>query len=157
MSNGGVAAVETGQSLRAARKPKPRGKQRRFLIALIIIVAALGFLIYSAMSSNSEYYLTVSEVQGLDLQARQSQVKLGGQVMDGTISWDRANNAVRFSVTDGENAMLVTYKGVVPDSFEPGADVILEGKVQQDGSFIATTMLAKCASKYEPQLPGASQ
>ncbi len=60
-----------------------------------------------------------------------------------------------FTIADEKGkTMPVTYKGVVPDSFQPGAEVILEGKLREEGGFAATTMLAKCASKYEPQIPG---
>ncbi len=112
-------------------------------------------MIYSAIASNSEYYLTVSEAYAANVQ--DAQVKVGGQVVEGSIVWDRGSNSVSFSITDGQKTMPVTYKGVVPDSFQPGAEVIREGKLLQDGSFGATTLLAKCASKYEPQVPGAGR
>ncbi len=156
MSSSGVAAAEPKRVAPAVVRPKAPPKRRRFLVGSLILLAAIGYMIYSAVVSNSEYYLTVSEVLNLSAEARQNQVKIGGKVVDGTIEWDRGSSAVRFTVSDGQKNMLVTYKGVVPDSFQPGADVILEGKVQADSSFAATTMLAKCASKYEPQIPGAS-
>src|SRR5512133_2179162 len=149
MATGGVAAAEPGALARTPLRTKRRKSRTRFIVAGYILVAALAYMIYSAIASNSEYYLTVSEVQAIGPQAQQSQVKIGGKVVDGTISWDRGSSAVGFDITDGEKQMRVAYRGVVPDSFQPGADVILEGKVQQDGSFAATTMLAKCASKYE--------
>jgi len=36
-----------------------------------------------------------------------------------------------------------------PDTFTDGVDVVVEGRLGRDGTFRATTLLAKCASRYE--------
>ena len=81
-------------------------------------------------------------------------VKMGGRVVDGSVQWDRPANRVAFSVTDGTQIIPVAYSGVVPDTFQEGVDIILEGKMGTDGTFTANSMLAKCASKYEPACEG---
>ena len=43
----------------------------------------------------------------------------------------------------------VSYRGIAPDTFTDGVDVVVEGRMGQDGTFHATTLLAKCASRYE--------
>ncbi len=156
MSTGGVAAAEPRQGGRTAVVARRRGRRIRFLVAGLILLAALGYLIYSAVAGNSEYYLTVSEAYA-SAPAQEAQVKVGGKVVEGSIAWDRGSSTVRFTITDGQKTMPVTYKGVVPDSFQPGADVILEGKMTKEGDFAASSLLAKCASKYEAQIPGVSK
>jgi cytochrome c-type biogenesis protein CcmE len=52
-------------------------------------------------------------------------------------------------VTDGARTYPVTYHGIAPDTFTDGVDVVLEGRLDRDGTFRATTVLAKCASRYE--------
>jgi cytochrome c-type biogenesis protein CcmE len=52
-------------------------------------------------------------------------------------------------VTDGAQSYSVVYRGIAPDTFTDGVDVVVEGRVGQDGTFHATTLLAKCASRYE--------
>ncbi len=154
MSMGGVPVAEPGRDSRTALRPKGRKKRKRFLVAGLVLLTALGYLIYSAVASNSEYYLTVGEVYAMGAQARESQIKIGGRVVEGSIAWDRGSGSVRFTIGDERgHTMPVSYRGVVPDSFQPGAEVILEGKLGQDGGFVATALLAKCASKYEPQIP----
>lgn len=149
---------EPESSASPATSPRRKWARKRFLIGGLVLLAALGLMIYSAMASNSEYYLTVSEVYALGEKAQQSPVKVGGKVVEGSILWDRSSNSVRFAIADDKGKTLpVTYTGVVPDSFQPGGEVIVEGKLRQDGSFAATTLLAKCASKYEPQIPGLSK
>lgn len=49
----------------------------------------------------------------------------------------------------GAHQMTVTYRGVVPDVFAPDVEVVVEGKLSQDGVFDASTLLAKCPSRYE--------
>lgn len=159
MSAGGIATGVPGQAARLALRPRRQKKRRkRFIVCVLVMVVALGYMIYSAMANGSEYYLTVSEVYALGEQAQQSQIKIGGKVDAGSIVWDRAISGVNFNISDEKGkTMAIAYRGVVPDSFQPGAEVILEGRVMQDGSFAATTLLAKCASKYESQLPGVDR
>ena len=52
---------------------------------------------------------------------------------------------------DKEDTTLlkVRYEDVVPDTFKDHAEVVVEGRMASDGAFDATTLLAKCPSKYE--------
>ena len=50
----------------------------------------------------------------------------------------------------------MSYRGLPPDTFTDGVDVVLEGRLAHDGTFRATTVLAKCASRYE-NVPGGRQ
>jgi cytochrome c-type biogenesis protein CcmE len=56
---------------------------------------------------------------------------------------------MKFTETDGARTYPVTYHGIAPDTFTDGVDVVLEGRLDRDGTFRATTVLAKCASRYE--------
>jgi cytochrome c-type biogenesis protein CcmE len=56
---------------------------------------------------------------------------------------------MKFEVTDGAKSFPVSYRGIAPDTFTDGVDVVVEGRMDQDGTFAATTVLAKCASRYE--------
>jgi cytochrome c-type biogenesis protein CcmE len=51
----------------------------------------------------------------------------------------------------------VEYRGAVPDTFKPGAEVIVEGRFnKQSGVFSASTLITKCPSKYEKMSAEAS-
>jgi cytochrome c-type biogenesis protein CcmE len=82
-------------------------------------------------------------------------------VVPGTIQREEGGRLIRFVVTDtaqGGRTFPVTYRGVAPDTFTDGVDVVVEGQLAENGTFEATTLLAKCASRYEnaPEYPGDS-
>lgn len=142
-------ASRIGAGVRSGARRRPRTKLR-FLVAGLVVVVAIGYMIFAAMQGGSEYYVTTGELLAMGETAVGQPVKLGGRVIEGSVRWDRGTNSMSFTLTDGSQTMPVSYRGIVPDSFQPGNDVILEGKLADDGSFQATAMMAKCASKYEP-------
>jgi len=123
-------------------------KRLRFIIGGIILVLALGFLIYTGMRGTMRYYMTVSELVAKGNSAHGEGVRLGGRVVEGSINWDSLKLELKFNITDGKRKIPVLYKGVVPDAFKSGAQVIVEGTYSPGGVFRATTLLAKCPSKY---------
>ncbi len=125
-------------------------KKLRLALIGVGILACMAFLLAVTLNSKSGlvYYYTVSEFQKLDGQ-RTGGIRINGKVQDGSIVRQRSGMDVRFNVTDGQAAIPVEYHGVVPDTFVDGADVVVEGGLRQDGTFVASNLLAKCPSKYE--------
>ena len=62
---------------------------------------------------------------------------------------DPGGRQVAFKVTDGAKTYDVVYRGITPDTFTDDVEVVLEGRLGRDCTFRATTLLAKCASRYE--------
>jgi cytochrome c-type biogenesis protein CcmE len=58
---------------------------------------------------------------------------------------------VQFRVTDGTNAVAVTYSGLLPDLFREGQGVVVEGKLDAAGTLRADTVLAKHDENYMPR------
>ncbi len=126
-------------------------KKKKFLIAGSILLLAFGLLGFQAFMSGSQYYLTVSELKAMGDQAyAEKSLKLGGKVQPGTISYENNSRLLRFIMTDGAESVPIAFAGVVPDTFKPDAEVVVEGKYLEAGTFQATNLLAKCPSKYEP-------
>jgi cytochrome c-type biogenesis protein CcmE len=76
-------------------------------------------------------------------------MKMGAKVVLGTVTRDVASQTITFQVTDGTQTYPVIYRGLAPDTFTDSSEVVVEGRLQQDGTFRATTLLAKCGSRYE--------
>lgn len=107
----------------------------------------------SSIKQTGVYYLTPSELETKvrhDTTLYETGVKVGGaRVVPGSIIRDEGGRSMSFRVTDGTTAYPVTYRGLAPDTFTDSVEVVLEGRLQRDGTFRATTVLAKCASRYE--------
>lgn len=113
------------------------------------IVSIIGYLIYTGIRDTMTYYLTVSEVLANSSGIQDKTVKVGGTVSPGSVQWDPKDLKLFFKIEDDQSSLTVNFKGVPPDSFKPGREVVIEGKYIGDGSFVATTIMPKCASKYE--------
>lgn len=124
----------------------------KFIVGGILVLGTAGYLMASAIGETGMYYLTPGElatkVKG-DSTFYDTGVKMGARVVPGTIARDPGGRSVAFSVTDGSQTIPVTYRGVIPDTFTDSVDVVVEGRYRRDGTFVATTLLAKCASRYE--------
>jgi cytochrome c-type biogenesis protein CcmE len=128
---------------------KPRSK---FLVGGLVILGTAGYLMASSIRETGQYYLTPGEL-ATKLRADPSfvdnGVKVGARVVPGSIKRDPGGRSLTFQMTDGQQTYAVAYRGIAPDTFSDGVDVIVEGRMGADGTFRATTLLAKCASRYE--------
>jgi cytochrome c-type biogenesis protein CcmE len=121
----------------------------RILAAGGAIAVAVGFLLVTAFQNNAVYYLTVSELQSASPGIYGQPVRVAGKVASGSIQRDPTTLLVSFVAEDESGRLPVTYRGVLPDIFAEGVEVVVEGKYAEGGSFTAGTLLAKCPSKFE--------
>lgn len=124
----------------------------KFLIGGALVLGTAGWLAASSIKSTGEYYLTPTELAAkltADPSFRDAGVKVGARVVPGSIKRDPGGREYAFEVTDGARTVPVVYHGIAPDTFTDGVDVVVEGRMGNDGTFRATTLLAKCASRYE--------
>jgi len=132
-----------------------RGAGRRTLVFVggtVLIVLSLAYLVYGGIQQGASYWVTVGELRQR-AHSLPPRVRLGGTVAPGTVHWDDAHRHLSFVVTDGASTIPVRYTGVVPDIFAEGRQVVVEGGIARDGAFDATTLLAKCPTKYNPADP----
>jgi len=113
------------------------------------VIAAVGFLLVTAFQTNAVYYLTVSELHSSAPGIYGQPVRVAGKVAPGSIERDPTTLLVHFVAEDDSGQLPVTYRGVLPDIFADGVEVVVEGKYADSGTFTAGTLLAKCPSKFE--------
>jgi cytochrome c-type biogenesis protein CcmE len=147
----------------------------RFFIGVSLIAAAIGYLIYSSIRTTSEYYLTVPEVAARQSELGGQAIRVAGRVKPGNIAWDPNSLTLKFEIApipdvDANGAPVkpvsavasdvasepVSFRVVAagepkPDMFAPGRDVIVEGKLDADGSIAASQVMTSCPSKYKPK------
>jgi cytochrome c-type biogenesis protein CcmE len=118
-------------------------------ISIAVVLSALSFLVYTGLSANMVYYFRVDEFVAKASVLGGETIKINGTVAEGTIHKQGMQYDFLINGT-GSNQVKVTYRGVVPDTFREGSDVVVEGIYDADSrTFQCTTLLAKCPSKYE--------
>jgi cytochrome c-type biogenesis protein CcmE len=124
----------------------------KFLFGAALMVGTVGYLMATGIKETGTYFVTPSELASriaADASFRDVGVKMGAKVVDGSIHRDVATQTITFRITDGKQIYPVVYRGLAPDTFTDGVEVVVEGRLQPDGVFRATTLLAKCGSHYE--------
>jgi cytochrome c-type biogenesis protein CcmE len=111
----------------------------------LVVAGCVGYLIVTASGASAEYYVTVSELQA---HPTTGDVRVAGVVQDDV---QKSGLHVSFTEKDGTSSMPVDYTGTLPDIFKPGITVVVEGKMGADGVFHASTLLAKCPSRFSTQ------
>ncbi|MBI4521994.1 MAG: cytochrome c maturation protein CcmE [Gemmatimonadetes bacterium] len=130
-------------------------KRARFLIGVAVVAVAVGYLMWTGARETMVYYLTPGELMAkvsTDPTFRDMGVKVGARVVPGSLVADTKNLHYRFEVMDietGTTRFPVSYEGALPDTFTENGDVVVEGRIREDGVFVAMSVLTKCGSRYE--------
>jgi len=127
-----------------------RSPQRKPIVGILIIAAALVWLFWEGTERGKSYYKTLSELEQLGSRAYGMRLKVAGDVVAGSLA-GRGARGMRFSLAQHGRTMPVLYASdrPVPDTFTDSSQVLVEGTLQADGVFQADQIQAKCASKYE--------
>jgi len=133
-----------------------RGSSRTVIGAVIFVGLAVVILL-SGMRHSSQYFQTVSEFSRSADEYVGRGLRINGYVDPTSVQWDPDSLVLRFRLTDGEASVPVVYEGVAPDLFAAGQNIVVEGKLAEDGTLRATQILVKCPSKYEPEAVGESE
>lgn len=136
------------------------GKGAQILVGATAVALLLGWLAWSGASEGAfRYYQTLGEFQSAGRVGQASRVH--GYVAPGSIERDVAAKEIRFRVQStaphaapgaapAGDALSVTFSSLeTPDLFKDGAEVVVEGRLSEQGRFHATNVLAKCPSKFE--------
>jgi cytochrome c-type biogenesis protein CcmE len=130
-------------------------RQRKFLVGGVAVAGLVGYLMVTGMQESMVYYHTPAELVSrveADPSYHDLGLKVGGRVVPGSVQFDQRSLDLRFEVmdiADGTTRFPVHYQGPLPDTFEEGRDVVIEGKLLPGGTFEASTVLTKCGSRYE--------
>ena len=122
-------------------------KQIKWIVGGIIIAAAVGYLVFVAVSGSTAYYVTIQEIQAQG--PSQRNVRVAGSIVGESIVWEPRDLLLQFDIVDESGRMSVVYNGARPDMFRDQAELVVEGKLSPEGIFEARTLVLKCPSKYE--------
>ncbi|CAA7612503.1 cytochrome c maturation protein CcmE [Magnetospirillum sp. SS-4] len=125
-------------------------KQRRLYFVLLGL-ATLGVavaLVLTAISDSLVYFYSPTDIVTQRLPEGR-RMRVGGLVEAESLKKD--GKTVTFKVTDVTNAIPVSYTGMLPDLFREGQGVVVEGRMEKDGVFQASEVLAKHDENYMPK------
>jgi len=125
-----------------------RKRLRLYLVlATLVVLGIAATLVLRALNEELVFFLSPSQIA--DQQPNEGQqIRLGGLVEAGSV--EKSGETVAFSVTDLNNAVKVTYRGLLPDLFREGQGVVVEGAFDGSGQFVASEVLAKHDETYMP-------
>ena len=157
-------------------------KNTKLILGIVIIIAAVVYLIASSTLSQSQYFLTVEELQSNQAEYVGKNVRMSGVVLGDTIAYDPQTLELTFQVAQipGDHRvieqmggmsvvlaqaaqdptlpkMTIHYVGPRPDLLKDEAQAIITGSLDENGVFEASELLLKCPSKYQSELPDQSQ
>lgn len=128
----------------------PKRKQKLFLIGLMVggLSLAIGLTLY-ALSSNINLFYAPTQIVAGEAPAG-VEIRAGGMVVDGSVERDTQSMKVRFAVTDYNQEIWVNYEKILPDLFREGQGVVAVGRLNADGEFMASQVLARHDENYMP-------
>ncbi len=122
-----------------------RKRQIRLVVALSVAVLLAVALIYTSFTASTETR-EPSEVLAAGVNGKSYQIT--GDV----VSSKRQGSLLHFVMSDrdGGGKLPVSYAGQVPDPFREGREIIVTGKLDEDGTLVAQkdSLITKCPSKF---------
>jgi cytochrome c-type biogenesis protein CcmE len=122
------------------------------MVTVALVLVGVGLAVGLALQAFQEnlmfFYSPTQVLAGEPPEGRK--IRLGGLVSIGSLQRESGALEVRFTVTDNQNSMTVSYAGILPDLFREGQGVIAIGLLQPDGSLKAEEVLAKHDENYMP-------
>jgi cytochrome c-type biogenesis protein CcmE len=153
-------------------------KVNKFLIGGLFILAAVVFLIVASSQANSEYFMTIDELNAKNANVTGKNLRVSGAIVGSTIQYDAETLTLTFDVAHvpGDNAEIeaqgglaevlhqavidparshisVVFVGPKPDLLRDEAQAIMTGHMGEDGVFYADELLLKCPTRYEEAVP----
>ncbi|MFP3920136.1 MAG: cytochrome c maturation protein CcmE [Dichotomicrobium sp.] len=126
-------------------------KQRRSVLIVtgLVVLGVATAMVLTALESKVTFFYSPSDIAEKSVSPGQ-RLRLGGLVAEGSVQ-RKQGTTVRFSVTDTNQSVDVTYSGILPDLFREGQGVVTEGHLDSNGVFKADTVLARHDENYMPK------
>lgn len=122
-------------------------------IVFTMLGGAIALLLFGSQASDALVYSKlVDEVMSKQDEFKNRELRVEGDLKQGSIQFAEEPCEYRFVLGKPGNEMPVRFpQCIVPDTFKDGVGlkVTVQGKLTNDGYFLANQVIAKCPSKYE--------
>ncbi len=129
----------------------PRQKKVSIFVGAVVVAAGLvAWLVVKALNQDGgiNFAYTPSEVFARKAPVDHS-FRIGGLVTDHSLKRENGGLTVHFELTDTVRSIPVVFTGPLPDLFKEGKGAVAQGKLEADGVFHATEVLAKHNETYQ--------
>ncbi|MBV1880654.1 MAG: cytochrome c maturation protein CcmE [Pseudomonadales bacterium] len=128
----------------------PVRKKRLIVVFMIAFGAAtiVGLMLF-ALSENLNLFFTPSQIANGEAPL-EKRIRIGGLVLEDSVSRVKTGLVVEFVITDNVSHVTVNYEGILPDLFREGQGIVANGRLNQQGVFVADEVLAKHDENYMP-------
>ena len=117
---------------------------------VLVVVAALGFLLAKGLAGATSYFYTADQAVHMRAQLGDNRFRIEGTVVTGTVR--RVGDHVDFSIVNNGVRVAVDNTGYPPQLFQPGIPVVLEGQFQ-GAMFVSDLIMVKHTSTYTAAHP----
>jgi cytochrome c-type biogenesis protein CcmE len=126
------------------------GKRNILIAGAIVILSGFAYLVYGGIGKNIVYFLTPGELSAKGTEAIDRPVRLGGQVVPGTVKWNAEALDLRFTLTDVKGGHTPVHSSKAPPQmFKEGQGVVVEGKLNKNGVFESNNLMVKHSNEYK--------
>lgn len=128
----------------------PARKKRLALIMLMVVGIGVGVsFVLKSLNENIAFFFSPADILAGKAPANKD-FRVGGVVVDGSVSRPGEGLTVHFDLTDNASVVTVKYTGILPDLFREGQGIIANGRLDEEGDFVAREVLAKHDENYMP-------
>lgn len=139
--------------MRSTLKPRMKPKHKRLILVscLVLFMCASAGVILATFKEYAVFFITPKDVADLapEKKAPGKSLRLGGLVEKGSVA-QGTSGMLAFNITDLTASVPVTYQGIIPSLFREEQGVVAEGSFDENGVFVARTLLAKHDENYMP-------
>ena len=136
-----------------------KNNRLKFVVGGVLLVAAIVYLVVSAMSGNTQLYKTVGEFYDEQDRLIGRDLRVAGFVLGDSIEFvqiDATTTRLEFDIVDDINnpaqrLHIVAMNEPKPDLLQHEAQALVEGSANENGEFISNQggLLLKCPTRYE--------
>jgi cytochrome c-type biogenesis protein CcmE len=124
-------------------------------LVFALLGGALSLLMFGSQASDALVYSKlVNEVLTKPQEFKGRELRVEGDLKQGSIEFREQPCEYRFVIGKEDKQMPVRFpQCIVPDTFKDGVglSVSVQGRLTDQGYFLANKVIAKCPSKYEMQ------
>lgn len=123
----------------------------RAAAVLVVVLAAIGFLVWKGLGDATVYFKTADEAVAEKQELGTKRFRVEGSVVTGSVKNEGA--AVKFDIINAGETVHVVHTGAeAPELFREGIPVVLEGRWDGD-HYASDRIIVKHTSEYREENP----